>query len=104
MIQRLIQFRHLNEIVGQLPVRQEALQIGRLAIPTHYIDVLIFVCIMICMLVVNFSVRFIGLLAQFIAAVVLISENTSPSIYIPLGIAAFIFGVVEGGVGLWRDW
>jgi hypothetical protein len=49
-------------------------------------------------------VRFIGLLAQFIAAVILISEDTSPRVYIPLGVAVFILGVREGGIDLIRDW
>jgi len=39
-------------------------------------------------------------LAQFIAAVVLVNEINSPKIYIPLGLLAFILGVVEGGLAL----
>jgi hypothetical protein len=47
-------------------------------------------------------VKFAGLLAQLVAAVILVSEATSPKVYIPLGIMAFAFGVVEGGIAFWR--
>jgi len=43
-------------------------------------------------------------MAQFIAAVVLVSENTSPQVYVPLGVAVLIFGLIEGGMGVWRAW
>jgi len=42
------------------------------------------------------------MLAQFIAAVVLVNEATSPRIYIPLGLLALILGIVEGGLALLR--
>ena len=52
----------------------------------------------------NVVVKVVGLLAQFIAAVFLVSEYSSPHVYIPLGVAAFIFGLAEGGMGVWREW
>jgi hypothetical protein len=101
----IFRFHHLNEFVGHFPVRREAFRIGRLAIPLHVLDLLIFACTSscFCLHIADYLVRFIGLLAQFIAAVILINENTSPRVYIPLGVAAFIFGVMEGGIGLLRD-
>jgi hypothetical protein len=36
------------------------------------------------------------------AAVVLMNKNASPDVYIPLGVCAFVFGIMEGGVELWR--
>jgi hypothetical protein len=52
----------------------------------------------------NVVVKCAGLLAGLIAAVVLVSENTSPDEYIPLGLAVFIFGLMEAGMGVWREW
>jgi len=102
--QAIIHLHHLNQLLGQIPVRRQALHMGRLEIPLHLIDLAIFACKSSFFFCADWLVRFIGLLAQFIAAVVLISENTSPRVYIPLGVAAFIFGVIEGGIDMWRDW
>jgi len=52
----------------------------------------------------DFLAKFGGSTAQFIAAVILVNEATSPRVYIPLGLLAFILGIVEGGLGLLRRW
>ena len=51
-------------------------------------------------LVSDIPVKCAGLLAQFSAAVALVSQTTSPQAYIPLGVAVFI----EGGMGVRREW
>jgi hypothetical protein len=47
-------------------------------------------------------VKVAGVTAQLIAAVILVNQNTSPDVYIPLGVCAFLCGMMEGGMALWR--
>ena len=48
------------------------------------------------------TVKMGGLLAQFLAAVVFVKAPSSPEIYVPLGILAFVMGIVEGALGVLR--
>jgi hypothetical protein len=50
----------------------------------------------------NYKVKLAGVVAQLIAAVVLVSKDTAPDVYIPLGVCAFVFGMMEGGMDFWR--
>jgi hypothetical protein len=90
--------------VARFPARRVARPLGRVAIPLRIIDLMIFTCNLLRPPVSDALVKFLGLMAQFIAAVVLVSENTSPQVYVPLGVAVLIFGLIEGGMGVWRAW
>ena len=50
----------------------------------------------------DFLVKFGCLTAQFIASVILVNEATSPRVYIPLGLLAFVLGIVEEALSLLR--
>lgn len=91
-------------MVAHFPARRAVLRVGRLVIPLRVIGITIFARIHPTSPISDVLVKAAGLLAQFIAAVILISENTSPHIYIPLGVAVFAFGFFEGGIGVWREW
>ena len=93
----LIDF-HLN---AHIPDRRGRIRIG-LDVPIRFLNLAIFFCLSSSfqyLLVVKFG----AMVAQFIAAVVLVSEATSPHVYIPLGLLAFIFGIMEGVVALLRE-
>ena len=47
-------------------------------------------------------VKFCALLAQLIAAIPPVNSNTSNAVAVALGVTAFIFGLMEGGLTLWR--
>jgi len=88
---------------AQIPFRRpRARRIGQFNIPQRALDIAIFICILSSPLAQLIIGKFGGLLAQFIAAVVLVNEINSPKIYIPLGLLAFILGIVEGGLTLLR--
>lgn len=94
----LIDF-HLN---AHFPGRRGMIRIGRLDVPVRFLNFAIFFCLSSSfpyLLVVKFG----AMVAQFIAAVVLVNEATVPQIYIPLGLLTFIFGIMEGGAALLRD-
>jgi tetrahydromethanopterin S-methyltransferase subunit E len=79
-----------------------AMRFGRFNIPLRYLDIAIFLRKLRVDNVTDFVVKFAALLSQLIAAVILVSENSSPRKYIPLGLLAFIFGVMEGGIAFWK--
>lgn len=39
--------------------------------------------------------KIFGCIAQFLAAILLVSENTPPNMYIPLAVLALSFGLLE---------
>ena len=97
-------FRDHNDLVVHFPAPRMAIRLGGLVIPLRIVDLTIFTCMYILTLISDAAVKFLGLLAQLFAAVVLVSENTSPDVYIPLGTAVFVFGLMEGGMDIWRNW
>jgi len=76
------------------------MRMGRFNVPIRWVDVAIFGRSNFSRLEIT-VVKAIGALAQLIGAVVLV-QNTNPDIYVPLGVCAFVFVMLEGGMGLWR--
>jgi len=49
------------------------------------------------------KVKILTHLSRFLAAVVFIHDQQVPIIYIPLGVMALLFGVVEALFGYWKE-
>jgi len=65
-----------------------------------WIDVVIFTRIPLSVAQLRGLVRVLGLVAQLIAAVIVVGPD--PRFYIPLGVCAFALGIMEGGFAVFR--
>ena len=96
----------MEEVIHHPRYNIAVIRLGRIDFVLHILAIMILGCTLILhrSLLTFVPVKLTGSFAQFFASILLVNENTTLSIYIPLTILTLTMAILEGlgGVAVWR--